>query len=493
MIEINWRPDRYIKESIHMQIVNYILQNIISCTWKAGEQLPSQRKLAELFHVNRSTIVTAMDELASIGMIQTMYGGGTVISGNAWSVMLSHKQTNWEHYVNTGTFRRNLPEIQKINQYEYMPDIIRLGTGEPAPELFPRILWQQALNTVAANMQSMNYLEPKGLYELRSEIAARLSKKGIHTIPENILITSGSLQALQLISVGMMPKGSKVFTEAPTYLKSLQLFPSAGMILQGIPMDEEGIQYWFLPTKEIGRSILYTIPTNHNPTGVTMSVKRRNELLQYCAKHQIPIVEDSAYDDLWMEEVPPPPLKALDTSTMNQQADSPDTNNNVVYLGTISKTLAPGLRIGWMVGPSMLIDRLSDIKMQMDYGASSLAQWVLLEMFRSGSYDLHLNSLRKELLRRRDAALHALDVCFSELADWSIPQGGFYIWLRLRGNISIDSLFKKALEANILVNPGNVYDFKSNHAIRLSFAYVDSNTFETAIKKLAHIAISLQK
>lgn len=480
MLEINWKPDRCIKKSIHTQIMNYILQNIINGNWKAGELLPSQRKLAEIFHVNRSTIVTAMDELASLGMVQTMYGGGTVINGNAWSVILSQKQTNWESYINTGTFRRNLPEIQQINKYEYMPDMIRLGTGEPAPELFPKVLWQQALNTVAANMQSMNYLEPKGLYELRAEITSRLSEKGIHAIPENILITSGSLQALQLISVGMMPKGSKVFTEAPTYLKSLQLFPSAGMILQGIPMDEEGIKYWFIPTKEIGKSILYTIPTNHNPTGITMSLKRRNDLLQYCAKHQIPIVEDSAYDDLWLDEEPPAPLKAI------------DTGNNVVYLGTISKTLAPGLRVGWMIGPSMLIDRLSDIKMQMDYGASSLAQSVLLEMFRNGSYDSYLNSLRKELLKRRNAALHALDTYFSELADWLIPQGGFYIWLRLRGKISVDMLFKRALQAKILVNPGNVYDFKSNHAIRLSFAYVDIDTFEKAIRELAHIVISLQ-
>lgn len=480
MIEINWKPDRCIKESIYTQITNYILQNIISGTWKTGEHLPSQRKLAALFQVNRSTIVTAMDELASLGMIQTMHGGGTVISGNAWSVMLSHRQTNWEHYVNTGTFRGNLPEIQQINRFEFMPGIIRLGTGELSPELFPKILWQQALNTVADSIPSMNYLEPKGLYELRAAIADRLSKKGILAIPENILITSGSLQALQLISVGMIPKGSKVFTEAPTYLKSLQLFPSAGMTLQGIPMDAEGIKYWLIP-EEVGKSILYTIPTNQNPTGITMSLKRRNDLLQYCAKHQIPIIEDSAYDDLWLEKAPPASLKAI------------DTNNNVVYLGTISKTLAPGLRVGWMIGPSMLIERLSDIKMQMDYGASSLAQWVLLEMFRSGSYELHLNCLRNELLKRRNAALLSLTTHFSELADWDIPQGGFYIWLRFRGNISIDALFKKALQLNILVNPGNVYDFKPNHAIRLSFAYVDSDTFERAIKELAHIVSTIRK
>ncbi len=480
MIVINWKPDRNCKESIQRQILNFMLQNIIDGNWKTGEQLPSQRKLAELFHVNRSTIVAAMDELASLGIIQTMYGGGTIIHRNAWSAMLSQKRTNWESYINTGTFYDNLPEIQLINKYEYLPNMIRLGTGEPSPELFPRFLWQQALSTVAVTISSMNYLEPKGLYDLRAEIATRMNKKGIQIIPENVLITSGSLQALQLLSVGMMPRGSKVFTEAPTYLKSLQLFPSAGMILQGIPMDEEGIKYWLLPTKETEKSILYTIPTNHNPTGVTMTPKRRHDLLQYCAKHQIPIVEDGAYDDLWLEAEPPAPLKAM------------DTNNNVVYLGTISKTLAPGLRVGWMIGPSMLIERLSDIKMQMDYGASSLAQSVLLTMFRTGGYDLHLTHLRKELLKRRDAALHALNTHFSKLADWCIPQGGFYIWLRLRGKISVPMLFKKALQANILVNPGNVYDFRSNHAIRLSFAYVDCNTFEKGIRELALIVFSMQ-
>ena len=188
-------------------------------------------------------------------------------------------------------------------------------------------------------------------------MSEHLKKQGIDADPSCILITSGSLQALQLISVCMLKPGSVVYTEAPSYLKSLQVFPSAGIKLSGIPMDQEGIRYWNIDSR-IGaknaaateNALLYTIPTFHNPTGILMSERRRQELFRFCAGNRLPIIEDNAYGELWFDEKPPKPLKAMDRHGM------------ILYLGTISKTLAPGLRIGWLVGPESVVERLGDVQ-----------------------------------------------------------------------------------------------------------------------------------
>lgn len=367
---------------------------------------------------------------------------------------------------------------------EFVPDMMRLGTGEPDPRLFPKRMWQYALENVSKKITSLGYLEPLGLPELRESISHYMEALGISAPPSRILITSGSLQALQLISVGLLKNGSTVYTEAPTYLKSLQVFQSAGMNLSGVPMDERGLQFWkLLPQLKCetpyNASILYTIPTNHNPTGITMSESRRKDLLVFCTSHRLPIIEDGAYGELCYESNPPQTLKSMDTSGM------------VIYLGSASKSLAPGLRIGWLIADEPIVQRLGDIKMQMDYGASSLSQWAFAEFLSTGMYHDHLTKLKAELLRRRNHALAVLSENYKDLANWNIPKGGFYIWLTLKNTVSMERLFEKAAESNILLNPGDIYDFKHNNSLRLSYAYTSCEEFEKAAKTLANIIRSL--
>ena len=271
-----------------------------------------------------------------------------------------------------------------------------------------------------------------------------------------------------------MRAGSTVFTEAPTYLKSLQVFQSAGMNFSGVPMDKNGIMYWSIDRISSG-SLLYTIPTHHNPTGTVMSQERRKDLFDFCSANRLPMIEDDAYGDLWFFEKPPAAIKTL------------DKNGMILYLGTMSKTMAPGLRIGWLVGPESVVERLGDVKMQTDYGASSLSQWAVAELLENGLYDEYTVWLRKELKGRRDNALKALQENFSDLADWNVPTGGFYIWLRFKDPVSTDKLFNRALDNNILLNPGNVYDFSENHTLRLSYAYARPEDLSRSIKTLAQI------
>lgn len=478
-VQIKWHPQKNSKLPLYQQIINFICDKITCGEWTVGTRLPTQRQMAESFNVNRSTIVTAMEELASYGIITGSRRSGTEIISNTWSLILS-KSLDWGKYVDSGTFKANKRIIQMINRLEFEPGMSRLSTGEVDPRLFPSEMWNKILLKLSKKNITFNYLEAAGLLSLRCSIARHLQKQGIIVSPANILITSGSLQALQLISVCLLKSSSIVYAEAPSYLQSLQVFQSSGIALKGISMDKNGIEFWKLPalSKNINQeniSFLYTIPTNHNPTGITMSAKRRRDLIDFCANSQLPIIEDAAYQELYLDGQVPQPLKAL------------DKNGIVIYIGTASKTLAPGLRIGWLIAPEPVIQRLSDVKMQMDYGTSSISQFIFAEFLDSGLYDEHLAELKKHLIMRRNNALSVLQKYFHDIAFWNVPSGGFYIWLTFRKKLPWEKLFLTAVQEKILLNPGNIYDFCSNNSLRISYSYLNCAEFEHAAEKLSHI------
>lgn len=483
LIDINWKPDKKSPVTLYKQIVNYIISEISTGNFVIGTKLPPQRRLSEIFGVNRSTIVTALDELKSRGFIEGKGGGGTRVVNNTWSLLSSASKLNWENYIDGSIHKPNLRTIQMVNKLEYEEDIIRLGTGEPGPELFPEDMINKALNKCSSKIKSLGYLEAKGLLQLREALSQYLKRYGIDAPASSILIVSGAIQALQLISLSLLPPGSKILMENPSYLKSIHILQSLGMNLVGLGMDSKGI----IPSeiaKNAGKKVntlLYTIPTFHNPTGVVMTEDRRLETLDICEKSRIPIVEDDVYRELWIDEVPPMPLK------------SKDKNGNVLYLGSISKSLAPGFRIGWVVGPEHVIERLADIKMQTDYGSSSLSQLILAECISSGMYTKHLENLRIQLKCRRDKALEILNKNFKDIALWNVSKGGFYIWLKLKYNISINKLFSEAVKQKILINPGNIYDFSSNLNLRISYSYASDSEMKEGLKKLSLIIRNLIK
>jgi len=246
--------------------------------------------------------------------------------------------------------------------------------------------------------------------------------------------------------------------------------------LKGISMDSKGVKISEI-NNNINKStaMLYTIPTFHNPTGVIMPEDRRKELLAVCEKNKLPIIEDDAYRELWIDKEPPMPLK------------SKDKNGIILYLGTVSKSLAAGMRIGWVIGPEPVIERLGDIKMQTDYGASSISQWVLTEWLSSGLYEKYIEELRAKLRIRRQIALEILSEHFSDIASWNIPSGGFYIWLKLKKQISMDKLFTICCKEGILLNPGNIYDFSKNQNLRISYSYASLDDLRYGLMKLCEI------
>lgn len=472
-----WKLNKASEVPLHQQIYDHMKSRIMNGEWPVGTRLLPQRELAAKFQVNRSTIVYALGELAAEGFIESRVGQGTVIVNNTWSVLAATPPPDWNQYVKSGSYQPNIHMIQQINRAETDPEVIRLGTGELSPELLPTAQMRETFNGSMSSRFTLGYSEPKGSLYLREIISDYLNKKGISASPSSILIVSGGLQGLQLISLGLLHHGSAILVENPTYLNSIHVFQSAGMQLHGIPMDAKGIR-----TESIGRlkrqhraALLYTIPAFHNPTGTMMSSDRRTELLQICAQERLPVIEDDVYGDLWLDTPSPPPLKASDKQGL------------VLYMGSMSKTLGPGLRIGWVVGPEPVIDRLSDIKMQTDYGSSSLSQHAVAEWLSSGSYEKHLVQIRAELMKRRDFTLSLLERYFRDIAHWNKPQGGFYVWLRIAKPISIRTLFEQALKEGLLLNPGNIYDRNDQQHLRLSFAYASYDQLEKGLIRLAEL------
>lgn len=478
----DWKPNKKSDLPLYRQIIAYIKIKIQNGSWPSHSKLPPQRDLAHCWQVNRSTVRIALDELGAEGLLESKVGSGIWVSGTAWTQFTPSSKLDWNTYMNAGTWAPNLPLIQEINRQEFDPKMIRLSTGELAPDLLPVKQLNEVIRNLPEKIPSFGYEEPKGLYELRKQISRQAKERDIDASPSNILIVSGALQALQLIFFGLLPPNAHILLEQPSYLRSLKLFQSLAMTFSELPLDEEGPQIASIPDQQAYRpaSLLYTVPTFHNPTGTLMSLKRRQELLMLCAKERIPILEDDTYGQLWLDNPPPNPLKAL------------DAHGVVLHIGSLSKTVSPGLRIGWMIGSEPIIEKLADLKMQNDYGSSVLSQWTAAAWFSGGYHQAHLHNLRKQLHYRRNLMQIALEESFYNLATWSVPQGGFYFWLKLSKPISMQKLFKAALAQNVLINPGNLYHPLSGTNLRLSYSYAAIGDLQSGIKKLATIIRSLQ-
>ncbi|MBR0173136.1 MAG: PLP-dependent aminotransferase family protein [Lachnospiraceae bacterium] len=481
-IRIDWKPEKKASEPLYLQIVNYFSKKIFSGDWVEGQSLPSQRRLSSLFSVNRSTIVDAMDELTSRGLIESNFGGGTRIAGNNWSLLMKGNPPDWQRYIREGSFSPNVPVVQIINHMEFEPGIIRMSTGELSPELMQTGITKRILSKLSKKDIYMNYPHPFGMPDLREVLRQELKGIGIDVPVNGILIVSGALQALQLISIGIMKPGSTAYIESPSYLRSLNIFRSAGVTQKSVPMDADGLQPWHIgqPENKQHNAVLYTIPTFQNPTGNVMSVKRRREVLRYCKNVRMPIVEDDVFCDLWLDEEPPAPMKAFDES------------GNVVYIGSLSKCFSPGLRVGWLAASEPVVQRLADVKMQMDYGVGVVAQQLTRELLLSGWYRKGIRTIQAGLRARRDLMMRLLARYFTGFAEWTSPPGGFFVWVRLKNRVPAERLAERALKENLLVMPGGTYGSSWSHCIRLTFGYLDEEQMTYGVKRLSEILAGMQ-
>lgn len=463
-----------------LQIAHAIREKISNGEWAIGSKLPTQKKLSEHFQVNRSTVITAIEMLKAEGLLEGKTGSGIYVINNRWSLLHALSPPDWNALSRWAVHPPSDVIVQMINEYETKNEFIHLSKGEIEPGWFPREEAAEIVGKIAGQAPEFGYGDGAGDWELRKELSSYVKKRGIHASPANILIVSGALQAVTLISLGMLKRGSTIFIENPSYLYSVNLFESAGMTLKPIEMKAEGLDVKQLTEQRIldNLAALYINPTFQNPTGISMPLQQREHLIEACQYHQLPIIEDDIYRDLWIDERPPLPVKAL------------DRQGQVLYVGSFSKTISASLRIGWLIGPEDVIRRLSDVRMQMDYGSSYLPQIFVKELLASGLYEQHIRKVRSELRKKRDFLLDLLERHLREHATWTKPDGGFFVWLNVHQEIKMKQMFRLALKKGILINPGFIYN-EQNPTIRLSYSYPSLADMEKGIVALKQLMESM--
>ncbi len=405
--------------------------------------------------------------------------------------------TPWKHRYAQRMQGMSSSVIRELLKLTQKPDIISFAGGLPAPEIFPIQEFETAvvrlLETKGA--QALQYSPTEGYPPLRQFIADKMSRYGIEATADNILITSGAQQALDLIGRIMIDPGDVILTENPTYLGALQAWKAYQADYISVPVDADGIcvDERLEEALRAGPKFMYILPNFQNPAGVTLSLERRHALIKIADQYGIPIIEDDPYGDLRFESEHLPPLVALDAEL---QASRPKkTNENgfyrgdVIYLGTFSKTLAPGLRLGWMFAPRDVLKSCITAKQGADLHTSSLTQMLAYEVVKDGFLDEHKQVIRRVYRERRDVMLAAMKKYFPPSVTWTHPQGGLFLWVTMPKELDATAVLEKAIANKVAFVPGTAFhpDGGGRNTGRFNFSNAKPEEIETGIMRLGQV------
>ncbi|MFB3160059.1 PLP-dependent aminotransferase family protein [Neobacillus sp. 179-J 1A1 HS] len=476
---MDWKPDRNAKKAIYKQLAEYIENGIANGTFPPDKPLPSERSLAKELNVNRSTVVAAYDELESNGLIQRTRGSGTTISKDIWGIT-KKRIPSWNRYIEAGSFLPNLPVTQRIRKEAVEHKLINLASGELSEDLFPMDSLRQITST-RSFIGSLGYDHPQGNVILRETITKHVKQfRRIETNPSSILITSGAQQALHLVVQCLLKPGDAVAIEDPSYSFNLPIFKTAGIKPYYLSVDKDGINPDELLDlhKKHRIKMIFLNPSFQNPTGTLLREKKRKAILDISSEHGIPVVEDDPYSltSFAGEEVTT--LKSM------------DTHGNVLYISSLSKIVASGLRIGWIIGPKPVIERLSDAKQQIDFGHASFTQWIANDFLESASFQLHIKRLVKELEKRRDQIVTSLNFYLKDQVEFAIPQGGIHIWCKVKKEFNEIQLLEESIKKGVIYVPGSTMGSKKGF-VRFTFGKEDEESIHEGIKRFAEALKSL--
>jgi DNA-binding transcriptional MocR family regulator len=476
---MDWKPDRKAKKAIYKQLAEYIEKGIADGTFPPDKPLPSERYLASTLNLNRSTVVHAYDELESLGLIDRTRGSGTTISKDIWGIT-KKRIPSWNRYIEAGSFLPSLPVTQKIRKEAVEHKLINLASGELSEDLFPKRFLSEITST-RSFIGSLGYDHPQGNEILRRTLTKHVKiSRGIETNPSSILITSGAQQALHLIVQCLLKPGDAIAIEDPSYNYNLPTFKSAGIQIHYLPVDKDGINPEDLQMlyKKHRIKMIFLNPYFQNPTGSLMNQKKKEAILDISSKLGIPVVEDDPYS-----------LTAFSGEKIST-LKSMDRNGNVLYISSLSKIVASGLRIGWIIGPTSVIERLSDAKQQLDFGHSSYTQWIANDFLESENFHSHIKSLIKELEKRRNTIIKSLDTYLKGLVEFSIPQGGIHLWCKILKSFNETQLLEESIKQGVIYAPGTTLGSKESF-VRFTFAREDEDSIDEGIKRFAQALHSL--
>ena len=451
-----------------------------------GVKLRASRELARELGVNRTTVALAYDELVAGGWARAHVGQGTFVADrvpvSAGETRPAAPRLDWTGFLSKGAQviaadnRRRRASTQMPRSG---PGAISFAGGMPDSGLFPTDAFRRVLNRVIREegRELLQYYPARGYPPLREFLAAYLLRFGLEVRPDEILIVNGSQQGFDLVGRTLLDPGDFVAIEEPSYPRAMQVFRAFGAQLLPVPMVAGGLDPAHLDRllERQSPKLLYCQPSAHNPTGLTMRDETRARLLEVAARHRLPILEDGFDGSLFFGPRPPAPLKALDASGL------------VIYVGTFSKILFPGLRLGWIVAAPELIDRLELAKELSDIHTSPLIQAAVYHFCRQRLLDRHQARVLREYGRRRAALLQGLSKRMPAGVTWTDHEGGFSLLVTLPAGLDAAALLERAAQRGVVFTPGNAFfvDGGGERTLRLSFSALPLSQIDEGIKRLA--------
>jgi 2-aminoadipate transaminase len=413
-------------------------------------------------------------------------------------------KTLWDQRYAQRTQRMSGSIIRELLKLTEQEGVISFAGGLPAPEAFPVAEVAEAAERVLKEhgAQALQYSATEGYRPLRELLARHTARYGIHAAPDNVLITSGSQQALDLLGKVFVNRGDRILAEAPTYLGALQAWNAYGAEYLPVRTDEDGMDISEVEAAlRAGPKFIYALPNFQNPTGVTLSMDRRSRLVALADHYGVPIVEDDPYGQLRYEGSHLPALAVLADrrqagERVEQKHAHPDRlsyTGNVIYLSTFSKTLAPGLRLGWVIAPPDVIARLALAKQGADLHTSTFTQMVAYEVARQGFLDRHIRLIQEVYGERRDIMLASMQEHFPDEVRWTRPHGGLFLWVTLPIYMDAAELLKEALARKVAFVPGTPF-FPSgggHNTFRLNFSNANPEAIREGIGRLGEVLKSV--
>jgi 2-aminoadipate transaminase len=470
---MEFQLDRNHAKPLYLQLSDQLQDRIRSGSLPCGAKLPPVRDLANTLGLTRLTVHNAYSELQAGGWVEAYVGRGTFVADRPQSLLPPHEhpQRSGDEAASPWISQGMLADMMRLGQ---QPDLISFAQAGPALETFPLRELGRAIQHALRDPAALGYGPTQGEVSLREAVATWLLDRNVVTSPDHVLITTGAQQGVALALRAFVRQGDVVLIEEPTYLGFIEQATSLGIRLIGVPMDEHGIRIDALTRvlREYRPRLLYTVPTYHNPTGICLAPERQTALLQLAHDHNMLILEDDVYGALGYDTAPPLPLK------------SRDSHDQVVHLGSFSKILTPGLRLGYLVANEELLWPLLSAKRSADLHCSPLLQRALADYLHRGQLAGHLRSVRELYRERRDAMGRALTRWCPAEVRWATPRGGLCFWLELPPGIHAADIYTEGIDRGIGITLGNVFFPQPPRSayVRLCFAAQTPERIEEGIK-----------
>lgn len=396
-------------------------------------------------------------------------------------------QTPWEYRYAHRTQKMGSSVIRELLKLTEQPDIISFAGGLPAPEVFPVKEFHEACNYVLEHFgpQALQYSTTEGYRPLREMIARHTARYSVAVTADNIMITSGSQQALDFIGRLFINRGDYIVVESPTYLGALQAWNAYGAQYIPVRSDENGMIVDELEAAlRVGPKFIYVLPNFQNPSGSTLTLERRKKLVELADKYGVPIVEDDPYGQLRYEGEHIPSVVMLDSEYRGPNGSH--YSGNVIYLSTFSKLLAPGLRLAWVIAPPEVIRKLVMTKQAADLHTSSFNQYVAYEVAKGGFLDEHVKVIRATYKERRDVMIEMMEEVFPQGVRWTKPQGGMFLWGILPEDMDAAEVLKRAIEKKVAFVPGEAFhpNGGGKNTMRINFSYSSPDTIREGVARL---------